>query len=274
MRRNRLRLAALALLMGASAWPAASAQDLVRLLQQQRRQAVLEAASAEVPPPEPRGLVLFSTTDPVLRQLDAHEARKRFVADSLAQSRADSLEAARILADSVLVWDKVQPGSQDGFIADYREAFWRAVPSGSPVDTMSTLELRGRLTQRFGTPTRNAAAARQERYAGSEHVQFEYWFVVNDTLPLLVMDTHGPFGRGLLIAGDERQLGALPRVKAALAHHLLTAPPTVEFVDYYHDEESGRWFKTGYDGEAFFTRPVRRPRWSRNFVGEKWLIHR
>ena len=235
---------------------------------------MLDAASAEVPPAEPRPLALFPTADPVLLRLDARDARRRFVADSLAGLHADSVAAAQAAADSVLAWEKVQPGSQDGFIADHREVFWRVVPAFSPIDTMRTLELRGRLTQRFGTPTRNAAAARQERYAGSEHVQFEYWLVVNDTLPLLVMDTHGPFGRGLLIAGDEHQMDALLRVKADLTHRLLTAPPTVEFVDYYHDADSGRWFKTGYDGTAFFTDPVRRPRWARNFVGEKWLIHR
>ena len=181
---------------------------------------------------------------------------------------------ARAEADSLLVWEKVQPGSQDGFIEDYRETFWRVIPSFSPVDTMNTLELRGRLTLRFGTPTRNAAAARQERYSGSEHVQFEYWLVVNDTIPVLVMDTNGPFGRGLLIAGDERQLEVLGRIKADLTHRLLTAPPTVAFLDYYNDVETGRWFRTGFDGTAFFTNPVRRPRWARNFVGEKWLIHR
>ncbi|MEL6611607.1 MAG: hypothetical protein AAFQ53_05905, partial [Bacteroidota bacterium] len=141
-------------------------------------------------------------------------------------------------------------------------------------DTMQTLELRGRLTQLFGTPTRNAAAAAQERYAGSEYVQFEYWMVVNDTIPLLILDTEGPFGRGLLIAGESEQIDLMPTVKADLERRLLAAPPTVPFVDYYHDYERKAWFKTGYDGEAFFTEAIRTPRWARNFVGEKWTIHR
>jgi hypothetical protein len=139
---------------------------------------------------------------------------------------------------------------------------------------MATLELRARLTQLFGTPTRNAAAAAQERYAGSEFVQFEYWLVVNDSIPLLVLDVAGPFGRGLLVAGDETQTEHVAHVRADLYARLLEAPPTVPFVDYYHDYERKQWFKAGFDGAAFFTEPIRTPRWARNFVGEKWRIHR
>lgn len=246
------------------------------MLQDQRRQAVLNAAAESVPAPEPRALHFFPQTDPVLAVLDARDARRQFVADSTARARLDSLAEAAAAADTLFEWRKVGPSNQSGFIADYRETFWRAL-SGfgfSPIDTMSTLELRSRLTQRFGTPTRNAAAARQERYAGSEFVQFEYWLVANDSIPVLVLDTHGPFGRGLLIAADERQRDLFVRIKRDLSRRLLTAPPTVEFVDYYHDPEEKQWYKTGFDGSSFFTEAIRRPRWSRNFQGEKWVIHR
>lgn len=252
------------------------AQDVVRLLQEQRRQAVLDAAAGEVPPPQARGLHLYPQTDWALLRLDARDARRQFVADSLAQVRADSLARLAAEADTLVVWHKVRPEGQGGFLSDYRETYWQAL-SGvitSPIDTMRTLELRSRLTQRFGTPTRNAAAARQERYAGSEYIQFEYWLVANDSIPVLVLDTHGPFGRGLLIAADEQHREVFPRLKTDLSRLLLTVPPTVEFVDYYKDPEQNVWYKTGFDGAGFFTEEIRRPRWASNFGGEKWLIHR
>ena len=66
----------------------------------------------------------------------------------------------------------------------------------------------------------------------------------------------------------------MPYIKADLTQRLLAAPPNVPFVDYYHDYDRQAWFKAGFDGEAFFTEPIRTPRWARNFVGDKWLIHR
>ena len=255
---------------------APQAQDVVRLLQEQRRQAVLDAAAEAVPEAQPRGLHLYPQTDWALLRLDTREQRRRFVADSTEAARLDSLARATAEADTLFEWRKVAPGSQAGFISDYREVFWRAL-SGfgfSPIDTLGTLELRARMTQRFGTPTRNAAAARQEQYAGSEFIQFEYWLVANDSIHVLVLDTHGPFGRGLLIAADEHHRDLFVRLKRDLARLRLTAPPNVPFVDYYQEPEEKQWYKTGFDGTAFFTEAIRQPRWSRNFAGEKWLIHR
>lgn len=253
-----------------------AAQDVVQLLQAERRRAVLADAAAEVPPPEPRPLHVYPQTDPILLRLDALEARARFVADSTTQARADSLARAIAEADTLIEWRKVPPQAQGGFLANYRETYWRALSgvSFSPIDTMRTLELRSRLTQRFGTPTRNAAAARQEHYAGSENVQFEYWLVANDSIPVLILDTHGPFGRGILIASEEASSPLFPRLKSDLTRLLLTAPPTVEFVDYFHDPVRNAWYRTGFDGTSFFTDPIRRPRWASNFGGEKWVIHR
>ncbi|MEM6328537.1 MAG: hypothetical protein AAF791_15585 [Bacteroidota bacterium] len=249
---------------------------MVQVLQEQRRQAVLDAAAASVPPPVVRGLHVYPQTDPLLLAFDARDARRAFVADSTARAVADRLARLGAEADTLVAWHKVRPEAQGGFLASYRETLWQALSSVAPtrMDTMRTLELRSRLTQRFGTPTRNAAAARQERYAGAETVQFEYWFVANDSIPVLVLDTHGPFGRGLLIASDEQYRADFPRLKADFARRVLSAPPTVEFLDYYRHPETEQWYKTGFDGTVFFTEAVRRPRWARNFGGDKWKIHR
>lgn len=256
---------------------APEAQDVVEMLLADARRVEIaqRAAEADLTTIQARPLRFYPQTDWALLRIEARETRKQFVADSIARAQQDSLEAAsRTLV--ALDWVKTEPSDQDAFLNEYRETYWRAASAllASPVDTMQTLDLRTRLTQLFGTPTRNAAAAAQERYAGSEFVQFEYWFVVNDSIPMLVLDTAGPFGRGLLIAGRESQASLMPILKADLDERLLAAPPTVPFVDYYHDYERKQWFKTGFDGDAYFTHRIRTPRWARNFVGTKWLIHR
>lgn len=273
--RRAARWASGAILLALLCAPTPEAQDVVQLLREQRRQARLDQLSAEAPPPEVRPLRLYPQTDWALLRIEAAESRKREIADSIAQARADSLELeARTLRE--LDWRKTAPDEQNSFLEEYRETYWRAATMvmSSPIDTMNTLELRGRLTQLFGTPTRNAAAAAQERYSGSEFVQFEYWLVVNDSIPLLILDSQGPFGRGLLIAGESDHSEYMQTIKSDLERRLLAAPPTVPFVDYYHDYEQKAWFKAGYDGTAFFTEPIRTPRWARNFIGDKWVIHR
>ena len=234
-----------------------AAQDAVQMLQDDARRVRAEQARAQADLSTVQALPLrpYPPAEWALIRLEAEAERERHAAARVAKTRADSLlRASRTL--TVLDWEKTAPGAQAPFLADFRETFWKAASAliPSPIDTMQTLELRTRLTQLFGTPTRNAAAAAQERYLGSEFVQFEYWFVVNDTIPLLVMDTAGPFGRGLLVAGRESQSALMPKVKADLAARLLAAPATVPFVDYYHDPERKRWFKTGFDGADYLHR--------------------
>ncbi len=240
-----------------------------------RVRAAQAEAQADLSTVLPQPVRLYAQTDWALLRLDAEAERQRLAVLRAAKTRADSLlRASRTLSE--LDWEKTAPGAQEPFLEDFRETYWKAASAliPSPIDTMQTLELRTRLTQLFGTPTRNAAAAAQEQYLGSEFVQFEYWFVVNDTIPLLVLDTAGPFGRGLLIAGREAQSAHMPIIKADLAARLLAAPATVPYVDYYHDFERKQWFKTGFDGAGYFTERIRTPRWARNFAGTKWLIHR
>ena len=204
---------------------------------------------------------------------------------ALQQARLDSVLAARdsLQADSLLRvpvtlpairWRKVEPSQQGPFVDRYGEVFWQAAGAMSPIDTVSTPRLRAHLTGLFGTPTRNAAAAEQEGYAGSEHVQFEYWFVVNDTIPILVLDRDGPFGHGLLVAGDETQAELLSLLKHDLADRIDASFPAA-YVDYYHDKEGKGWFRTLYDGATYLTEKVRRPRWARRLrQNEKWRIFR
>ena len=253
------------------------AQSVVEVLQQQRRDARVAEIMGEIGdrvPPRPA--VEIGTPDAATQaflavQAERQRARDRLVA--VEEARADSVIRAAQLA--TLSWRKIEPGNQQDFVEQYAEAYWQAAdPRPSLVDSLDTAALRGRLQAAFGDPTRNADAQRRHGYGGSEYVQFEYWFVVNDSIPLLALDIDGPFGRGLLIATDEPHGDLLQDLKASLSARLETARRPDPWVDYYHSYERGEWYRTGFNGDESFTVAVRRPRWSGRTETERWVIHR
>ena len=253
-----------------------SAQTVVEVLQEQRRQArvaeIMEEIGPRVPP---RPLVEVGRVDAYTAAFRAVQAERAQALAALARAdsaRADSVILAAQLA--TLRWSKVEPDSQGPFLDAYGETFWRAAsPRGILVDSLGTMELRGRLQAAFGRPTRNADAQRRHGYGGSEFIQFEYWFVVNDSIPLLALDLDGPFSRGLLIATDERYAPILPRLKADLSEQLEDERPA-PWIDYYHAYERQSWYRTGFNGSETFTVRVRPPRWSGRVASDRWVIHR
>lgn len=269
----------LAVLLALGAVPVhaqSSALDVVDALRQQRRDARVAEVTAEVGPRvEPRPLALVGETDPHTAAL--LEVREREAARLDSLRRADEARADRAIREARLAvarWRKVEPGEQGSFLEQYREAFWQAIPAGRAptLDTTATPELRGRLQAAFGDPTRNADAQRRYGYGGSEFVQFEYWFVVNDSIPILALDVDGPFGRGLVLAGDAAQAHFLPALRTQLSQRL-AAVRSDPYVDYYRNYDRQAWYRTGYNGAELFTVPVRPPRWAGQ-SGDRWIIHR
>ena len=124
------------------------------------------------------------------------------------------------------------------------------------LDTTRTPVLRGRLQAEFGDPTQTLADAPLAD-PPTDRPQFEYWFVVNDSIPVQVTDGRGPQGRGLIMAADRAyrdQLRGLRDTLLAPLRDERTAP----HVDYYYDERRERWYRTGYDGRSFFLTPISR----------------
>lgn len=274
-----LRLSALILLAAPcsllAAAPAANAQSVVEVLQQQRRAARAAEVLDELGPRvRPRPAATLGERDGYVEAALALRRARQATADSMAAVERDSL--ARALQLREIVWVKTEPDGQGAFLERYREAYWRAADPrpGQPLDTTATTLLRGRLQAVFGRPTRNADALRQVGYAGSEFIQFEYWFIVNDSIPLLVLDLDGPFGTGLLVAGSEADAALLPVLKADLAARLAEALGPDPWVDYYHSFDRRQWYRTGYNGTEQFTLEIRPPRWSQRDRVDRWIIHR
>jgi hypothetical protein len=140
--------------------------------------------------------------------------------------------------------------------ADVAWAFLGDTAERTFLDTTRTPALRARLQARFGPPTQTLADAPLDE-PPTDQAQFEYWFVVNDSIPVRVMDVLGPKGRGLIVAADRASRERLRALRDTLLAPLRRAE-TAPHVDYYYDERRERWYRTGFDGQSFFLTPIRR----------------
>lgn len=127
----------------------------------------------------------------------------------------------------------------------------------SPLDTMYTRELRARLQAHFGSPTQTLPDHGFLRTLElDDYIQFEYWFVLNDSIPLVVFDVNGPFERGVVVSTDEHFQDILSAARDAFLRRLIDDPRREPYADYYYEEELQTWFLTGFDGERYFMSAV------------------
>ena len=127
------------------------------------------------------------------------------------------------------------------------------------LDTMETRRLRARLQALYGDPTLTVVDAESlDGRPRSDYIQFAYWLVVNDSIPAKVVDTGGPFGRGLVFAAPARYRQRLRAWRQAVLAPLAETDLRARYVDYYFEAGTDTWYRAGYDGRRFFARPVRR----------------
>jgi hypothetical protein len=158
----------------------------------------------------------------------------------------------------------------------YGDTDWSFLGTGprlTVLDTTRTRDLRARLQAHFGDPTVTPAEvdldawSRRPDSTREDLVQFAYWFVVNDSIPVRVTDVDGPNGRGLIVSTDQAYRDRLRALRAALLAPL-RRKNRAPYVDYYRNPDTGRWYRVGFDGESFFREhisrraivPGRRPR--------------
>ncbi|MEX2399278.1 MAG: hypothetical protein WD423_00810 [Rhodothermales bacterium] len=147
------------------------------------------------------------------------------------------------------------------FEREFAETQWSFIGSNTfdAIDTTYTRDLRAMLEAHFGSPTRTIADISDTDDESREYIQFQYWFVLNDTIPVKVMDVNGTFERGVVVATDQSYRNVLPDLKAALLQPALNGGRRAPYVDYYYLMEQGMWFLTGFDGERFFVDRISRP---------------
>jgi len=175
-------------------------------------------------------------------------------------SAATEEDTASIAVESVHALRRLERG---WFERRFAGTGWSFLGSGryfTIFDTTKTRVLRARLQAQFGEPTQELADF-DLRPPGTnppdEYIQFEYWFVVNDSIPVKVMDAGGPRDRGLILVADQQVRDHLYSLRQALLRPL-HQPKRAPYVDYWYEQETGRWYRAGFDGTDYFLRRISR----------------
>lgn len=128
------------------------------------------------------------------------------------------------------------------------------------LDTTRTMEIRARMEHRFGAPTRTVVEIDyRKNLLPEDYIQFEYWFVLNDSIPLMVTDVNGPFDRGVIVATDHSIRDDLYALRQFFLGGMMREEPFAVYTDYYYNSVTDQWYRVGFDGQVFFNRPIRAP---------------
>lgn len=110
----------------------------------------------------------------------------------------------------------------------------RGLQANQTIDNLPTMELRARLQGAYGNPTKNVIDMMAEAdFRPAKYIQFEYWFEINDSIPMVILDTSGPFSTGLTFGGLARFVDLMPEIKREF-NKLLMEAPLAEYSDYYY----------------------------------------
>ncbi|HEX7071024.1 MAG TPA: hypothetical protein VF190_09470 [Rhodothermales bacterium] len=159
-------------------------------------------------------------------------------------------------------WRPIRRLGRGYFEREYGSVMWAYAGNArhTRLDTTVTSELRARLESRLGSPTLTLVEVTGDSIPFTDaSIQFEYWVVLNDSIPLRIMDVGGPLDRGLILVTTARLREQLPALRDALERELFEEATEEAYVDYYFDELSGLWYRTGYDGRRYFTERIPRP---------------
>lgn len=129
-----------------------------------------------------------------------------------------------------------------------------------PIDRIPTSELRARLQAAYGDPTFGVGdLLNQPDFSARQYVQFEYWFIVDDEIPMIILDVDGPFRRGLIYAGAPQFVDLMPEIKRNLSSDLMSVDSLAEYRDYFYVIDEDQWYVVGYEDGEFVREETSNP---------------
>lgn len=150
--------------------------------------------------------------------------------------------------------------------ADFQQRFanigWTGQGLYNPttIDRIPTIELRSRLQAVFGEPTQTIRDLINNNFRPGKAIQFEYWFIIDGEMPLMILDLDGPFENGLVYVGASRFIDLMPQVKRTLNRKLMGEEgEPAEFQDYFFSPEREQWFLVKYENGEFSQEMISRP---------------
>jgi len=129
------------------------------------------------------------------------------------------------------------------------------------IDRIPTIELRSRLQAVYGDPTQGIGDLIDERnYRPGKAVQFEYWFIIDGEIPMMILDLDGPFENGLVYVGASRYIDLMPQVKRTFTRKLMNeGSDLASFRDYFYSPERDQWYLVRYENGEFEREAIDRP---------------
>ncbi|MGN8224764.1 hypothetical protein [Gracilimonas sp. BCB1] len=128
------------------------------------------------------------------------------------------------------------------------------------LDRMPAIEIRAVLQGAYGDPTQKVEdIIEKDGYLrDGKSIQFEYWFIIDGYIPMMVLDLEGPFDDGLVYVGASRYVDLMPQVKRTLTKELRETSPK-EYVDYFYSPERGQWYKVSYEAGEYKKEEIKKP---------------
>jgi hypothetical protein len=157
---------------------------------------------------------------------------------------------------------KVSASERDAFQHRFADINWSGQGLYNPttIDRIPTIELRSRLQAVFGDPTQTIGDLINDNFRPGKAIQFEYWFIVDEQMPLMILDLDGPFENGLVYVGASRYIDLMPQVKRTLNRLLMgDEGDPAEFVDYFFSPERDQWYLVKYEDGEFKRESIDRP---------------
>jgi hypothetical protein len=162
---------------------------------------------------------------------------------------------------------KIELSEAAAFERQHRNVMWsgQGFQGRTAMDQIPAMELRARFQTVFGDPTKRLEdLITKPGFRLAEAIQYEYWFMVNESIPIMVLDIDGPFATGLVYAGPVASMDFLPEIKRALSAKLLGVNELSEFTDIFYSPERNQWFEITYKNGEFETKETPRPARFRN----------
>lgn len=128
------------------------------------------------------------------------------------------------------------------------------------LDRVPSIEIRASLQSVYGDPTQRVEdIIKKDGYLrDGKSIQFEYWFIIDGEIPMMVLDLEGPFENGLVYVGASQYVDLMPQVKRKLTRELSESSPK-EYTDYFFSPERQQWYKVSYSAGEYKKEEVKQP---------------
>jgi hypothetical protein len=157
---------------------------------------------------------------------------------------------------------KIGDDKKTWFSNEFEDVNWtgQGFYDKTTLDERQTNEIRARLQELYGDPTKTIEdLINSENFRPAQAIQFEYWFVVDDSIPMMILDIDGPFGRGLVYAGASKYIDLMPQIKRYFAKEMMAIKELPSYQDYYYSVERRQWFNVTLDNGDYRTEEISSP---------------